>query len=55
MKKRKLKQVMDELEATANSCRRNWGMGFPVISIKLLRPFLCEMIEIAKNNRSRIK
>ena len=48
MKKRTLKQVMDELEAKANSCRRNWGMGFPIISIKLLRPYIREMIEILK-------
>ena len=53
MKRKTLKHVMDELEATANSCRRNWGMGFPVISITLLRPYIREMIEIA--NRSRTK
>lgn len=28
-----------ELRKEARSCQHTWGMGFPVISLKLLEPF----------------
>lgn len=33
-------QIRRELEATAKSCQKTWGLGFPAISLTLLEPFL---------------
>jgi hypothetical protein len=29
----------EQVVKTAESCQKTWGMGFPVISIKLLEPY----------------
>lgn len=38
-------QVWRELEAKAKACQRTWGLGFPVISVALLRPFIKRLLE----------
>lgn len=30
--------VWGEIEAQAKSCQKTWGMGFPVISLAILKP-----------------
>lgn len=38
------------IEATARSCQRTWGMGFPVISVKLLEPHIAHWTKAEREN-----
>lgn len=33
-------EIWEKIEKTAKECKATWGMGFPVISIRLLKQIL---------------
>lgn len=41
-----IKRIYKELEEKCKSCQRTWGMGFPVISLTLLLPYLTRIKEV---------
>lgn len=44
-------EVWAEVESTAKDCQRKWGMGYPVISVRLLRDILGKHRRSSQQNR----
>lgn len=38
-------EVWDELERRAKSCQKSWGLGFPAVSMTILKPKFRKMAE----------
>lgn len=44
-----------EIEKIAKECQGVWGMGFPVISLELLKPFLSGLQKTILEQQGRIR
>lgn len=42
-----IEAIEAEINAKARQCQRTWGLGFPVISMDLLQPYLDRMKQVA--------